>query len=290
MTNTDKGTFSPTPRDALIIYRMLQTGYCTRQQIQRHIFGEGDSANVSMSRRWASMLKLGYIREKDRLFYATALGVQEVLMKVLSEEPEDLSMVDHGRIPGPPNPGNTKLLFEHHRLTAEAVFYFIERYEGLTQVKHFYVLPTPRLWGGRIKSDSAILLIYEKGYFSLFLIEVEVNNAKEDVKSKLNQYKRYKNTGAFKQDYQDQFQTQYNLPDLEEPFFRVMVIYANEKRMGETLKLVSSTKEDDRGIGGENLFRFTTVAAIMNRDERKPIWIGPQDKVAGKVRKRWEVE
>ncbi len=288
--SNEKPPFSPTPRDALLLYRLLQVGYCTREQIQLSIFGVGDSANVSMSRRWASMLKLGYIKEKDRLFYATALGVQEVLMKVLNEEPEDLPMVNHSRIPGPPNPGNTKLLFEHHRLTAEAVFHFIERYEGLAQVKHFYVLPTPRLWGGRIKPDSAILLIYEKA-FSLFFLEIELGNTREDLKNKLNQYKRYKSGGAFKRDYEDQFHAQYGLPDLDDPFFRVMVICANGKRIEEMISLgFNMENRPDEDAPRADLFRFAATSEISGRLKPQPIWMRPEDKAAEKLRKRWEVE
>ena len=286
----EKPSFAPTERDALTIYRMLQLAYCTRDQMRRHVYGEGESANVSMSRRWSAMVKLDFVKEKSGLFYPTALGVREVLMPVLAEDPEALWMVDRDHLPRPPNPGNAQLSVDHHRTTAETVLYFIDRYERLPLVTHCYALRAQKLWGGRIRPDAVILLVYERG-FSVFLVEAEISNTNEDFAQKVRQYLRYQASGGWRTDCADQFQAPYGLPECADPLFRTMVVCTDARRMGVLMEAANRAQEDGRREAPDaDLLRFTTAEEILHRERPRPIWVRPGDREAGQERKRWEVE
>lgn len=286
-----KPSFSPTVRDALLFFRMLQLGFCTREQMQRHIFGEGESANASMSRRWSAMSKRDYIKEKNGLFYPTALGLREVLMPMLAEHPGDLAMIDGNRLPRPPNPGSAQLTVDHHRWTAETVLHFVECYESLPLVTRCYALRGQKLGGGRILPDSVLMLLYE-GACSVFMLEIEVSNTREDFTRKVRQYVRYHRSGGFPKDYQDHFQPGYDLPALTNPLFRVMVVCANARRMDGMIEAARSVTDGDTeaAVPDGDLFRFTVSDELVHGGAPRPIWIRPGDRGEGRTQKRWEVE
>jgi hypothetical protein len=251
--------FPTTYRSAFLFYRLLQLRFASREQIQRHIFGDKKpkSQKVVTSKHLSPMLKHGYIKNQFGLFYVSQKGWQ-ILSYLLDNPPKRKNgfadafyQIDRDSIELPPNPKNTnKPQMEHHRQTAEILIHFFEKKNAMLRTDSKIELYPSAKDVPDIRPDQTIINDDALGF-----IEFENLGELKRMKDKMKLYIRY----YFSGDFHKQFP--------EKKYARVFVVHNNQRKTGELIKFLLRLTYKDLKFKepvhstndhiGRNLFRFS---------------------------------